>query len=167
MINQTIFNMKYLMVFITILAISSCSSGKKEDKTKNPNEALLNEVIAIHDSAMAKMGTITQYQKQIKESMDSATVDSIKIEVYAQLEQAHDGMMEWMRDFSEKFPSGKIMGGDMTGAGKGKEDGNERSLEEEKKLLEGLKESAQKMSYDIDKSLENAQKLMNKEVENE
>jgi len=163
LINQTIFTMKFLVVFISILAISSCSSGKKEDKTKNPNEALLNEVIAIHDSAMAKMGSITQYQKQIKESMDSATVDSMKIEVYAQLEQAHDGMMVWMRDFSEKFPSGKIMGGEELEQSKATDDGQTRSLEEEEKLLFGLKESAKKMSYDIDQSLENAQELMKNE----
>jgi hypothetical protein len=142
------------------LCVISCSTQKEQQE--NPNEELLREVIAIHDSAMAKMKDITTYQMQIKNMPDSVQTDSALVATYNKLESAHDGMMEWMRDFSQKFPSGKLMSGNDADQNHGSTGGEveKRTIEEDKRLLDELKVSAKKMSRAINESLEAAEDML-------
>lgn len=97
-----------ISVFIlTLLLIASCN-----EKKDNTRDELLKKVMAVHDDIMPKMGDLMKYQKQLKAKIDElkeadAEENEAKIEALAQavkdLENSHEGMMDWMRNFDRNF----------------------------------------------------------------
>jgi paraquat-inducible protein B len=93
-----------VLLFLTslvLLLMSSC-----ENKEKEVENELYEEVMVIHDSIMPAMKDITILQKQIKQRI--STLDSSSAEEYdkllsqrERLDQAHESMMEWMRTFDK------------------------------------------------------------------
>ena len=92
-------NFKSLTIFIALslfFLANSCSNAAFEKE-----EALRDEVFAIHDAVMPRMSEIVKLKGQLKELQ----ADSIKaLEANAmtnQLEKAEDGMMDWMNQFTQ------------------------------------------------------------------
>ncbi|MBF4984923.1 hypothetical protein FNJ87_11455 [Nonlabens mediterrranea] len=52
---------------------------------------------------MPKMGDLMDLSNQLSQKMDSTNADVI-MSKKSELQKAHDDMMIWMRDYSEKFP---------------------------------------------------------------
>ena len=89
-------------LLIPFLLTFSCQS-----KT-NDNLALKDEVIAIHDEVMPKMGTLKAHEKRlVREAEDLKSLDSIQFQqeiqkrklLAGELDQAYEDMFVWMRQF--------------------------------------------------------------------
>ena len=89
---------KKFVVFIALgLAfVAACNSQKSEEVAKI--EALKEEVIAVHDEAMARMGEIMQLKKQLQTKAEADTTAGIR-QTIQNLEAADAAMMDWMRNF--------------------------------------------------------------------
>ncbi|MEM1135895.1 MAG: hypothetical protein AAGI07_08635 [Bacteroidota bacterium] len=152
------------VIFFSIIVSCGSTADQKSVQEEDPLKA---EVIAIHDEAMAKMGTMMSLEQQLKEviSTTDATLDSTQIKDYEksiqELSGAHDAMMEWMRNFSKTFPHETLAGDDHKGHQMGtSENGSKRTEEETKRLLEVEKEKAIALRDRINKSISNAELLI-------
>lgn len=97
-----------------------CSPPKSEDEQgeeiengdvpveERAKKALYDEVMEIHDAIMPRMDDIMQLKgdlreqlDQLKEATDAVTAEKSKAieEIIQQLEDADEGMMNWMRNF--------------------------------------------------------------------
>lgn len=105
--------LKFLILLISI-SILGCESksdnneGDAENETINRNEALKEEVIAIHDEVMPKMGALRSHQKRLtEEAAELETRDAANYkeeiekrrQIAGELDQAYEGMFVWMRQF--------------------------------------------------------------------
>lgn len=92
--------MRYL--FFTVLAFIAFSACER--KTSN-QDALYEEVMAVHDEVMPWMQDIMRYKRQIRERIDAmaASGDASELnELMTQLDAADKAMMDWMRNFSRQ-----------------------------------------------------------------
>ena len=91
---------------ITAILLVSCGEKKKEAK-----DELYDKVMAVHDEIMPKMGDIMKLKKQLQEKIDELSsgteIDSTKIDeleqAIAELDNSHEEMMGWMRQFDNDF----------------------------------------------------------------
>jgi hypothetical protein len=104
-------NLKTLL-FISLAILASCAKpGKQEDhhhdggnSDENPNQALYDQVMDIHDEVMPRSEDIYQLKKALQEKIAS-TPDLIaekkqELELaIAQLDSADQSMMDWMHHF--------------------------------------------------------------------
>lgn len=66
---------------------------------------LKQQAMDSHDVIMPKMDQLMQLSGQLTAIKDSTNHDVI-MSKKTELQKAHDDMMTWMRDYSEKFPYG-------------------------------------------------------------
>ncbi|MEB2778226.1 hypothetical protein SYJ56_23145 [Algoriphagus sp. D3-2-R+10] len=93
------------LIFTSFLLINACSS-----KGPSENEKLREEVIAVHDEVMPKMGKLKSLERRALEKVEELErvnpVDSSKVEEYKalayDLNHAHDSMFEWMHQYEPK-----------------------------------------------------------------
>ena len=127
--------------------------------------SLLQEVITIHDEAMEDMGPIMNLKLQLRESMDSTRLAEYEPAMKA-LDDAHENMMVWMRNFSKEFPSATLKGGDNHHEHHKMDNGDHtqhsRSASEEKELLENEKVKVIALQKEMKNAIETAEKLLNK-----
>src|SRR5690606_11773260 len=99
-----------LLTAFLLVWITACNSGQKNAEEKNnplkseANQSLEKEAWRIHDEVMPKMGAIHKRKSRIREMLDQK--DQLSSEerqsletTLAELDQAYDGMMNWMRNF--------------------------------------------------------------------
>lgn len=92
-------------LFVAILAIGLTSCEQKVSKDEAEFDSLLVEVFAVHDEMMPEMAKISELRQQLEEKALEEPMDSIAYkEAMDELTAAHDGMMDWMKDFGEVFP---------------------------------------------------------------
>ena len=90
-----------LFLGLVLFGIISCDKTSGEKKTY---DALYNEVIAVHDEVMPKMGELSGLSQSLKQRADSTQISAANYEKGIEdLENAYDFMMEWMHGFSEEF----------------------------------------------------------------
>jgi len=95
-----------VFLIVSSILIVSCSEKQKEAK-----DELYDKVMAVHDEIMPKMGDIMKFKKQLQEKIDALSaaeeVNSAKIseleQAIADLDNSHDEMMGWMRQFDNDF----------------------------------------------------------------
>ena len=92
------------VVLLSLFLTLSCAE-KKETDTR------MQEVIAVHDSVMPKMGQIGQLISQLKPLADSTANDSRYQDAISDLEQANTAMMDWMQGFGDRFDYAEIQEG--------------------------------------------------------
>ena len=92
------------VVLLSLFLTLSCAE-KKESDTR------MQEVIAVHDSVMPKMGEIGQLISQLKPLADSTTNDSRYQDAISDLQQANTAMMDWMQGFGDRFDYAEIQEG--------------------------------------------------------
>jgi DNA repair exonuclease SbcCD ATPase subunit len=100
-----------LILFAIAISLAACTpSAKHEDhnheaaSTDNPNQALYDQVMDIHDEVMPRSEDIYTLKKELQEKVASATdlVTEKKQElesVISQLDSADKSMMDWMHNF--------------------------------------------------------------------
>lgn len=106
--------MKNLFVLLLFIFVLGCNNQgeKNESKTtqaeKIPTQDLKNEVLAIHDEVMPKMGELMSTRKTMlqvaEELMDTDSLRASKIIGLAdKIDSANQGMMQWMRSYEPDF----------------------------------------------------------------
>jgi hypothetical protein len=107
--------MKYLLcgalLFSLIIAVS-CNQNKDhlhgdhgDASNDNPNQALYDEVMGIHDEVMPKMEDLYKLKKGLQTKLDSAKdlAADKKAEIektISALDSASNAMMDWMHNFN-------------------------------------------------------------------
>jgi|SRR5699024_864782 len=90
---------------IILLSISMMSCSSSTSKEEKEFYSLLQEVFEVHDEMMPQMGKLSELRQELEEKTSD---DPMNVMVYeeaiADLEAAHKGMMDWMKDFGEVFP---------------------------------------------------------------
>jgi hypothetical protein len=129
-----------LSLFILFI---SCKSEPKKDESPSQME----EVMAVHDEVMPKMGTISNLIADLKPKVDSTEVGKEYLKAIRDLQGAHTSMMDWMRDFGERFDYEEIMNGKELNAEK------QGWLQEEDVKVKELKEK-------INTSIANAERML-------
>ena len=92
---------RWTILILTIASLVGC---------KPSTEKVYNEVMDIHDAAMAKMDEIYQLKADLKQQLDHA--DDMVLEekerlesLVVRLDSASKGMMDWMHDFHPELDS--------------------------------------------------------------
>ena len=104
--------MKQMISLLLICAFVFACSSKESDKQAQ----LLDKVMEVHDAVMPKMGDIMKYKTQLNSKIDeliaageeqnAETIAQLK-DAVEQLDNSHEGMMSWMRNFDQDF-EGKV-----------------------------------------------------------
>lgn len=143
--------LKTLTLFCIAIIAVSCNENQKS-KAESQFKKEINKAIEVHDNVMPKMGEINQ---KIRSLDTLAGVDSLTIKKSKKrLQDAHDEMMTWMRDFSNAFSTKEIKEGLQTE----KAD----SIKIKTNTAKNYRESALKMKESVNSSIEEAKKLLNK-----
>ena len=105
--------MKVTIYFVLTALFFITSCGDRKDTEQ---DQLLKKVMEVHDEIMPKMSDLMKYTKQLKAQIDELTeagdvenkdkIEELKKAVQ-DLENSHDGMMSWMREFDRNF-EGKV-----------------------------------------------------------
>ena len=96
------------LAFIFLLACgTACTSQKEADNSSASKDALMDEVMKLHDEAMIPWADIHGLDKQLQakiEALDSSEVSAEESQRLQQTSQALEGadkaMMGWMRHFN-------------------------------------------------------------------
>lgn len=131
----------FLAVAFTTIMIS-CGSGSKE---KEAYDAVMKEVIAVHDEVMPKMGKINALIQQMEDKVDTTEVGLQFAEAKADLEASSQSMMMWMKDFSENFSVGEEI---------------KDSIAEKLELLKKEEDKVNKVKEQINSSIQKAEDLL-------
>jgi hypothetical protein len=122
----------------------------KEDKKTEGTSVTMEEVMAIHDEVMPKMGSIGKLVATLKPMVDTTQAGQAYGKAMKDLQESHEAMMDWMQGFGRRFDSDEIMNG--------------KPLTAEKK--QWLREEAEKMKEvkeQINTSISQAEELLGKE----
>ncbi|UGU16929.1 hypothetical protein LS482_03415 [Sinomicrobium kalidii] len=93
------FNFSALSV-LAVAIFAACTT--KPSKEAQEFRSLYDEVIVVHDEVMPKMGKLNTLGQRLKKETDTTAV--AYHEAAEGLKKSHTAMMDWMKDFSEKFP---------------------------------------------------------------
>lgn len=102
--------MKNFIFLIAAMALLSCKNDTTTelDSKLDAYDQLTEQTIEIHDELMNDMGLMAELESKIDERLEDDNIDEVSAEQFimtkASLEDAHDAMMTWMKDYSEEFP---------------------------------------------------------------
>ena len=71
----------------------------------------MKEVMAIHDEVMPKMSTIGKLVGELKPKVDSTEMGQKYEVAMKDLQDANTAMMDWMKDFGDRFNHEEILNG--------------------------------------------------------
>uniref|UniRef100_UPI0040477FD4 hypothetical protein n=1 Tax=Roseivirga sp. TaxID=1964215 RepID=UPI0040477FD4 len=86
--------MKKTLALLTLFLVFACVK-------KDNGEALVNEVLNIHDEVMPKMGEVMSLRKKVLDKVEGSTNPDELRDIALRLEDAQKGMMLWMNDWSK------------------------------------------------------------------
>lgn len=133
----------FCFLSFSLILFTSCKDQKKEAEGDNQME----QVMAIHDEVMPKMGKLGKLVAKLKPIADSLGADSPQAIAMRDLQIANKSMMDWMQDFGNRFDSEEIMEGKALTAEK------QKWLDEEEEKVKNVKE-------EINSSIEKAEALL-------
>jgi uncharacterized protein YcfL len=137
---------KAVLIFFSLIILIGCKSDEKKPKALTQ----MQEVMAVHDDVMPKMGTLNSLINQLTEKAVDSEVKSQLENAIVDLKSANDGMMQWMQRFTDSFTYEEIS--------------KAASLSKEKQLLLDQEEvKIKEVSDQINNSIEAARKLLAKE----
>ncbi|RDY59558.1 hypothetical protein [Flagellimonas nanhaiensis] len=138
---------KYIPLALSVLflTIASCKQEKKDD---SPTQ--MEQVMAVHDEVMPKMGKLGKLVGQLKSKVDTTEIGKKYEAAMIDLQDANTSMMDWMRNFGDRFDSDEILNG------KELSEQKQQWLNEEEEKVKALKEQ-------INSSIERAEKLLAEE----
>ncbi len=107
----------------------------------------MEQVIAIHDSVMPEMNTISRLVGRLKPLADSTETGQPYRKAMEDLQEAHTAMMDWMKGFGDRFDHAEIM------------EGKELSAEKQEWLKEE-EEKVKEMADMVNRSIARARDLL-------
>lgn len=144
-------NTNKLWPFLLIVGLIFNFSCNKLSEEEQEFDALMQKVIDVHDEVMPKMGTMSSFIKELGTKVDTTTAGKKFEKAQNDLKNSYDFMMDWMSDFSSKFPHGE----DVTTEDMEKFTAKMNTLKEEEVEVNKLKEQ-------INTSIATAEKLLKK-----
>ena len=93
-----------LLLAAAVSLMSSCGEDKKPPTR-------MQQVMAVHDSVMPEMSTISRLVGQLKPLADSTEAGQPYQKAMEDLQEAHTAMMDWMKGFGDRFDHEEIMKG--------------------------------------------------------
>jgi hypothetical protein len=95
-----------LRTFLMILILSSCGKPAQkveqedQEESTDPNRALYDQVMNVHDEVMPKMEDIYKFKKELTGKIAKSPDQKADLEkVIANLDSADQAMMDWMHNF--------------------------------------------------------------------
>lgn len=136
----------FILSVVGMLAIGCNNATSTEAPTievtsEEDTDALMKEVMVVHDKAMAQMSEMSQLRKKLREALNEAEDTSAYHNAYSDLAQAQEDMMEWMRNFENP-------------------DKMEVSEEEKAQYLEEQKEKITDVAEYTDRSIDKAKAVL-------
>ena len=135
------------LAFLFMSCLLLFTSCKEEKKDNAPTQ--MEEVMAVHNEAMDKMGKLGKLVGQLKPTVDSLGTNSPEAKAMSDLQEANKAMMDWMQNFGTRFEPEEIM------------EGKELS-EEKKKWLNEEEAEIKEVKEKINSSITNAEALLEK-----
>ncbi len=133
-------------VLLLLFIITLCWACKTEPKaTDAPTQ--MEEVMAIHDEVMPKMGKLGKLVATLKEKVDTTEQGKQYEAAMKELQASNQAMMDWMKGFGDRFDSDEIL------EGKALTPQKQEWLNEEEVKVEALREQ-------INSSIAQAEKLL-------
>lgn len=128
-----------LLLAFFLLACGGSTQSEQSDQT-----TLKEEVMAVHDEVMPKMGELRSMEKKLRAKGDSLLAsDSLLAQKHIAaadaIKHANDGMMTWMRSFDPNY---------------------EGTEEEIKSYMESQKDSIEKVRDNMLQSLDSGKRLL-------
>ena len=119
-----------LLIYTVLFLSFSC----KEEKKAPEGSSQMEEVMAIHDEVMPKMSTIGKLVGELKPKVDSTEMGQKYEVAMKDLQDANTAMMDWMKEFGDRFNHEEIL--------EGKELSEEKQqwLDEEEEKVKVVKE---------------------------
>lgn len=93
---------KILILTLSLVVFISC---EKEKPIVKEYKATMNNVLRVHDEVMPEMGELNNLITQMQDKIDAGKDSETHQNALNNLKGSHAFMMEWMRDFAEKFPN--------------------------------------------------------------
>jgi hypothetical protein len=128
------------IIFALMLVLFVATSCKKEIKETSVENSQMQEVLAIHDEVMPKMGTIGKLITQMDEKIKETDSTEAFVNASQYLKDSHKEMMDWMKNFGDSFDSDEIL------KGKSLTDEKQKLLDEEEAKIKALRD---KMNFSI------------------
>jgi regulator of replication initiation timing len=108
--------MKKLIFLLPLLAVFACSKTSEQHHSDtsvnedNPNQALYDQVMDIHDEVMPRMGEIQRLKRELTEKIENSPDMVIEQKqelerVISNLDSASHEMMDWMHKFKPEKDS--------------------------------------------------------------
>ena len=135
------------IIFFALLAVFAL--GCKDQKKDSEGPTQMEEVMAIHDEVMPKMGKLGKLVGELKSKVDTTEVGQQYAASMKELQDANKSMMDWMMNFGNRFDSEEIL------EGKALTEQKQAWLNEEEEKVKALKEQ-------INSSIEKAESLLAK-----
>ncbi|MEM8847300.1 MAG: hypothetical protein AAGD17_09385 [Bacteroidota bacterium] len=132
-----------ILVFVFLFVFISC----KEQKKTPEGPTQMEQVMAIHDEVMPKMGKLGKLVGELKSKVDTTEVGQHYETAMKDLQGANKAMMDWMMNFGNRFDSDEIL------EGKALTEEKQEWLNEEEEKVKALKEQ-------INSSIEKAESLL-------
>ena len=135
----------YSATIISFLFVS-CNQLSKEEQEF---DALMQQVIDVHDEVMPKMGEMGSLINELGTKIDTTAQGKTYAKAQQDVKDAYDFMMTWMSDFSETFPHDQ--------------ENSKMSKDEvlsQLKLLQEEEVKVNRLRDQINTSIENAKKLL-------
>ncbi|NHF58741.1 hypothetical protein FK220_005280 [Flavobacteriaceae bacterium TP-CH-4] len=122
----------YLVSVLIFFFIFSCKEEKKATQSEGPSQ--MEQVMAVHDEVMPKMGKIGRLVGELKSKIDSTEQGMAYEKAMKDLQDANKSMMDWMQGFGNRFDSDEILNG------KALSEEKQRWLDEEEAKMNQVKE---------------------------
>lgn len=135
---------KSLLLILSLIIVSTYSC---KQKMENKETSQMQEVLAIHDEVMPKMGTIGKLVGELDLKIEDDSLSENFVSAREDLRSAHKAMMDWMKGFGDRFDGDEIM------KGKALTEEKQKWLDEEEVKVKALREQ-------INSSIEKAEKLL-------
>lgn len=128
------------VLFLMFFTIASCGGSNQEIEKE---DALRNEVFAIHDAVMPRMSEIVKLKGKLRELPMDTTNEAVMRAAISQLEKAEEGMMDWMNKFKQPETLRET-----------------KSHEEIMQYLDGEKTTISQVRDDMNNSIQVAERLL-------
>ena len=135
------------LTFAFSLILLTMTSCKNENKASTVEKSQMQQVLAVHDEVMPKMGTIGNLISQIDEKIKDTDSTEVLLKASQDLKDSHKEMMDWMKGFGERFNSDEIL------KGKALTDEKQMFLDEEEAKIKALRDK-------MNSSINNAEDLL-------
>lgn len=102
---------KSILLFVFTFIMGACQNQSPESTDASSEDAqatstqvkeLQQDVMAVHDRVMPKMNKMSQLQTELKNTAVGMADSAKFMAISSDLNQAQEGMMDWMRNF--KYP---------------------------------------------------------------